>query len=109
MFQITAPGVDEGILFRGILLGIMASCLKESKFIHKNHISVILIAVIFGNVHALYFTQEYEINVDIFAFLFTGIMGYIFGLITIKSRSILPSIIVHNLSNFLAELIRQLK
>jgi len=109
LFQLTVPGISEGMLYRGILLGIMINCLKDNKFTNKNHMGVILIAVIFGCVHALWLTQEFKIDFNIIVFIVTGIMGYLFGLITIKSRSILPSIIVHNLSNFFIELISILK
>jgi len=109
LYLLTISGIYQEILYSGILLGIMVSCLKENKFIHKNYISVILLSILFGIWHALLFQIDFELNFGIIRFFSTAIMGCLFYLITIKSKSIIPAIIVHNLSNVILTLIQMLK
>jgi membrane protease YdiL (CAAX protease family) len=109
LFQLTLPGIDEEILFRGILLGLLMSCLKDKIFFIKNT-SIIIMAVLFGLVHAIRIdVTSWSINFDLFSFILTGLYGYIFGWITVKTRSIILPIFVHNFANFFGYFVAMIK
>lgn len=107
-FQISLPGIDEEIMFRGILLGLLATALKD-KISFLGNPSVLLTAILFGFMHALTLDKNYSIDFDPIYFIQTGFAGYIWGWITVKSRSILLAILSHNFSNFFGTLSTMIK
>jgi membrane protease YdiL (CAAX protease family) len=115
IFYLTIPGIDEEIMYRGILLGLLLSCLKKKVYFVEN-IGIIIIAILFGLIHALKINEisisyisKISINFNIINFIRTVIIGYILGWITIKSKSILIPILVHNFINFFATLLQMIK
>ncbi|MDR2146778.1 MAG: CPBP family intramembrane metalloprotease [Tannerella sp.] len=98
-FQISLPGIDEEMIFRGILLGLLLNISKE-KIPFIGNPSILVTAVLFGFMHALTMNNNYSVNFETIYFLQTAFAGYIWGWITLKSRSILLAILSHNFSNF---------
>lgn len=107
-FQLTVPGIDEEIMFRGILLGLLATSLKD-KILFLGNPSILITAILFGFMHALTLNKNFAIDFEPIYFLQTGLAGYIWGWITIKSRSILLAILSHNFSNFFGTLSTMIK
>lgn len=107
-FQLTMPGIDEEIMFRGILLGLLMTALRD-KFPFLDNPGVLLTAVLFGFMHALTMDKDYSISFEPIYFIHTGIGGFIFGWITLKTRSILLAVLVHGAANFLAALVTMIK
>jgi hypothetical protein len=107
-FQLTLPAIDEEIMFRGILLGLLMSSLKSRIPIFGNP-SVLLTALLFALVHALTFTNNYYLNFNIPNFIEIAIVGYVFGWITIKSRSIVLAIFSHSCIDFFGKLVTMIK
>jgi membrane protease YdiL (CAAX protease family) len=108
VFQLIIPGIDEEIMYRGVLLGLLMSCIKD-KIFFRDYIGILIIAILFGFIHAFQLNDGYSIYFDWIYFIQTSFFGFVLGWITIKSRSILLAIIVHNLSNFLGVLVTMLK
>lgn len=108
VFQISLPGIDEEIMFRGIFLGLLATALKDKIYLLGNP-SILLTAILFGFTHALTLDKNYSIDFNPIYFIQTGFAGYIWGWITIKSRSILLAILSHNFSNFFGTLSTMIK
>lgn len=102
LFQITMPGIDEEIMFRGILLGLMCSALRNTNKAYKNP-AIIINGILFVLAHSLIF-QNGKVAFNTGAFIGTGMVGYALAYITIKTRSILIPMLTHNLSNFLKNL-----
>jgi membrane protease YdiL (CAAX protease family) len=107
MFQLIIPGIDEEIMYRGVLLGLLMTCIKD-KICFKNYIGILIIAILFGFIHAFQLNTVYSINFDWIYFLQTSFFGFVLGWVTIKSRSIVLPIIAHNLSNFFGVLVTML-
>ena len=103
LFQISMPGFEEEIMFRGILLGLMYSALRSTSNASKNP-AIIINGILFGFVHSLTFQND-KVTFNTGAFIGTGIGGYAFAYITIKTRSILIPMLTHNLSNFFKNLL----
>jgi uncharacterized protein len=107
-FQLTLPGIDEEIMYRGILLGLLMSGLKgQVRFIGNP--SLLISSILFGVIHALKLNEGFAPNFNLVYFLQTGLAGYAWGWVTIKSRSILFAILSHNLSNFFGTLAMMIK
>lgn len=107
-FQLTMPAIDEEIMFRGILLGLLMTALRE-KVSFLGNPAILLCGILFGLIHALTLEKDFSINFEPVYFLHTGIGGFVFAWIAIKSRSILLAILAHGLANFLAALVTMVK
>ena len=103
LFQISMPGIDEEIMYRGVLLGLMCSALRSGGAAWRNP-AIIINGVLFGLVHALSISDG-ALQFSIMNFVWTWIFGYGFGYIAIKTRSILLPILTHNLYNFTMNLL----
>ncbi|SEK41982.1 CPBP family intramembrane glutamic endopeptidase [Parapedobacter koreensis] len=107
-FQISLPGIDEEMFFRGILFGLLLSSLKE-KISFLGNPSILITSILFGFMHALTLDKNYSIDFDPIYFFQTGFAGYIWAWITFKSKSILLAILSHNFSNFFGTLSTMIK
>ena len=103
LFQLFMPGIDEEIMYRGVLLGLMCSALRTGNAAWRNP-AIIINAILFGLVHALSLSDG-ALQINAMNFVWTGIIGYSFGYITIKTRSILIPMLTHNLYNFTLNLL----
>ena len=103
LFQILMPGIDEEIMYRGVLLGLMCSALRAGGAAWRNP-AIIINAVLFGLVHSLSLGDG-ALQFNSVNFMWTGLLGYGFGYITIKTRSILIPMLTHNLYNFTLNLL----
>ncbi|NUM69715.1 MAG: CPBP family intramembrane metalloprotease [Ignavibacteriaceae bacterium] len=102
-FQLTMPGPDEEIMFRGVLLGLLLSALPDKIRFTENP-SVLLTAVLFGFLHAFTLDRNYGISFEPVYFLQTFLGGYVFGWLAVKSRSLVLPVAAHALTNFFAAL-----
>ena len=112
LYESTMPGIDEEIMFRAVFLGIMLNALKERfSFLNLSirNPSLILNGLLFGLVHGLQITKGLDVNFDYRMGLGTFFYGYLYGWLTIQSRSILLGVLSHNFSNVLIHLIPMIK
>ncbi len=111
MFQLTIPGIDEELAFRGIMIGLLSQILvdnikiKNLKFINP---SVLITSILFGLLHALNLNKNFNISFDLIMFLQMFSMGFVMGWVFVKSKSIVFPIIIHNISNVIMVLIPML-
>ena len=106
LFQLSMPGIDEEIMCRGVMLGLMCSALREGGKPSRSP-AIIINGIWFGLVHSLAF-QNGEVAFSVGSFIATGIVGYALAYITIKTRSILIPMLTHNLCNFANNLLSML-
>jgi membrane protease YdiL (CAAX protease family) len=111
LFQLTMPGIDEELMYRGLLLGVLTSLIIDEIKILKFSInpSLWIIGILFGLIHGLTLNENFGLEFKLFHFLKTFVLGTIWGWMTVKSRSILLPIISHNLSNFIPNFIGAIK
>jgi len=112
LFQATMPGIDEEISYRGIMLGILTTIMVSEKRIGRWQIhypDIWAVSLLFGFVHGLKLSSDFQLTFDAIYFIHTFILGWIWGYMTIKSKSIYLSMLSHNLSNFIPNLIGMLK
>ena len=109
LYQFTMPGFDEEIMFRGVLLGLLLTCFKDKIIIGEwnfGNPSVLFIGLLFGLAHGFIVTDNLSVKFELYSFIWASILGYIWSWITLKSKSILQSVLSHNLLNFITNIIR---
>ena len=98
LFQISMPGIDEEIMFRGVLLGLMCSALRKGGKPSRSP-AIIINGILFGLIHALSLNGG-TIQFSVANFIWTGMIGYGLAYIALRTRSILIPMLTHNLCNF---------
>lgn len=98
LFQISMPGIDEEVMCRGVMLGLMCSTLREGGKPSLNP-AIIINGIWFGLVHSLSF-QSGEVVFSVASFIVTGLVGYALAYIALRTRSILIPMLTHNICNF---------
>ncbi|MBS1750062.1 MAG: CPBP family intramembrane metalloprotease [Bacteroidetes bacterium] len=95
-FQATLPGLQEELLFRGILLALLTRIfpypdwkLLEVKFGWP----VIITSILFGLAYGL----TLPFHFDIFIFLRMTLEGFLLGLLVRKTRNVFSAVVYHNL------------
>ncbi|MFK5893559.1 MAG: type II CAAX endopeptidase family protein [Pseudomonadota bacterium] len=104
LYQFSAPGINEEIIYRGIMLGLFTKVLKP-KIMFLNP-AIVITALLFGLTHGLSINDSFEINFALTSFLRTFGLGLVWAWLTLRSGSILLALVAHNLGNGLPNLIR---
>ncbi|MFA8301297.1 MAG: lysostaphin resistance A-like protein [Hyphomicrobiales bacterium] len=108
LFQLIMPTVDEEISFRGIMIVLLTQVVREYYKIGKMKLgrpSVWITAMVFALLHGLSFNDSWGVKFDLIPFLYTGVLGFLYGWITIRTKSILLPMISHSLNNVVSFLI----
>ncbi|MFL9484836.1 CPBP family intramembrane glutamic endopeptidase [Chitinophagaceae bacterium LWZ2-11] len=104
LYQATMPGITEEIIFRGILLTLLNRAFVTPKWTLANVSfgwAAIITSLLFGLVHGFYFDNDYHIKLNIFSILQTAFDGFLFAMLAEKTKSLLPSILFHNILNLI--------
>ncbi len=102
LYQGIVPGLDEELLFRGLLLALLAAALAEIK--NSWRWAGILVTLLFAFGHS-FFYQANGSQFDPIALGFTGVLGGIMMFIRLRTGSILIPILAHNLTNVVNKLV----
>lgn len=108
LFQFTMPGLDEELAFRGIMLGLLSNSLKLKIHIGSINLgnpALIITSALFGLMHSVHIDNNWNFYQNWFEFINMFAVGLLLGWLTIKSGSILMSILTHNLINTLPKII----
>lgn len=103
LFQLTMPGLSEELIFRGILLALLNKTYGTPWKLWGANLGwgAIITTLLFGLVHGLSFSPSYVFQFNLGAILGTGAAGLFFAWLKERSKSLLPGILAHNLSNAL--------
>lgn len=106
LYQATLPGIQEELIFRGILMGLLASVLKQPQFEFLNvsfSWPVIITSLLFGLAHGLSYHPQAGLQINYFLIFRSAFDGFLFALLAQKTQSLLPGILFHNLLNVLGD------
>jgi len=106
LYQLTMPGINEEIAYRGIMLGLLVKILKPNNILHP---AIIVTSILFGMGHGLFLNSNFELVFNAGPFIGTMVLGMIWAWVTIKTGSILLALLSHNLSNTAGMLIGMIK
>jgi membrane protease YdiL (CAAX protease family) len=98
------PGLQEELLYRGILLGLLSSVfvIPGFKFLNVNFgLAAIITSLLFGLTHGISVNENFNFNFNYFSFFRTTFDGFLFALLAGKTKSIFPGIIFHNILNLI--------
>jgi len=104
LYQATLPGLQEELLYRGILLGLLSSIFinQSFKFLKVNFgLATVITSLLFGFAHGININESFSFSFNYFALFRTAFDGFIFALLTEKTKSIFPSIVFHNILNLI--------
>jgi uncharacterized protein len=104
LYQSTMPGMSEEVIFRGILLTLLNQAFVNPKWTFANVTfgwAAIITSILFGLTHGVYFDNNYHIHFDLLAILRTTFDGFLFALLVEKTKSLVPSILFHNILNLI--------
>jgi membrane protease YdiL (CAAX protease family) len=105
LFQATLPGLQEELLFRGILLGLLNSVFLLPRLtILKTEfgLAAIITGILFGLVHGMNYGGDSSLSVNYFMIGRASFDGFLFALLAEKTKSIFPGVILHNLLNLIS-------
>jgi hypothetical protein len=108
LFQLTMPGLDEELAFRGIMLGLLGSVLQpvvKMGTFHLKNPALILTAILFGLSHSFSINSNWEWHQNWFNWISTFGVGWLLGWVTLKSGNIFPAILIHIMINLLPKMI----
>lgn len=107
LFQITMPSVVEELVYRGILLTLLNQIYKRQFKVGKTDFGVglIITSLLFGLWHGLSVSNTFVFEMNWFAFILTGIIGFVLGLVRERTGSLLYPIILHILINLIPNII----
>lgn len=104
LFQATLPGLEEEIVFRGILLTLLNRVFARPKWTLAKvpfGWAAILTSVLFGLTHGIFFDNNFHLQFNAFIILRIAFDGFLFALLVEKTKSLISSIWFHNLINLI--------
>ncbi|WP_064441968.1 CPBP family intramembrane glutamic endopeptidase [Hoyosella altamirensis] len=98
LFQAIVPGLDEELLFRGVLFALlmMAVSAARDSWSPQTVWVVAATSLLFGIAHGVSVDHAFTVVVEPGAIFFTGVTGAILGWVRVHTRSLWPAILVHN-------------
>ena len=108
LFQFTMPGLDEELAFRGIMLGLLSNSLKSKIYLGSRSLgnpALTITSILFAAGHSFSIDGNWVFYQNWFEFINMFAIGLLLGWMTVKSGSILMSILVHDLINILPKII----
>lgn len=105
-FQMTMPGLEEEIFYRGALLLMLARAFTgRRRFLGVEwHWGGILSSVLFGLVHAFGFSDG-TFSFDVLTMGLTSVPSLIGVWLVLRTRSVLFPVVLHNLGNTITSLV----
>ncbi len=103
LFQLTMPSIIEEIAVRGILLTLLSMVFINNLRIGKTYfgMGVIITAILFGLWHGLNVSDNFSITMNWIPFVYTGVIGFVFGLVKERTGSLVYPILLHLIVNIL--------
>jgi membrane protease YdiL (CAAX protease family) len=105
-FELTMPGLDEEIFFRGVGLALLNRAFGKNQDLFGTKIGwgLIIISLIFGLIHGVHLNDELKLKVDLFSISLTTFSGFLLGWLRVRSGSLVLPIAAHNLGNTVTRL-----
>lgn len=105
LYQATVPGIDEELMFRGLLLlGLSMAVTGRTWNLWGAPVgwAAILVTLFFALGHSIMVTDG-ELQTSVIALVYTAILGWALMWIRLRTGSILLPIIAHNATNFVGQ------
>lgn len=99
-FQLILSGTSEEILFRALPITVIGVflCEEEEK---DDRLAIIITSMLFSVAHIKWTIFTLTVSFSWFQLIYAFVLGLIYGVTYIKSKSIIYPMLMHGLSNFL--------
>ena len=106
LFQALVPGLDEELLYRGVLLLLLHRALAARRTMWRGTAGweVPITCLLFGLAHGLYLSTGWAIALDVPSILVSGLLGLVLVWVRIRWDSLWPAVLTHNAINVAAVL-----
>ena len=99
-FQLLLSGTSEEILFRALPITVFGAFeSREEKNDYK--LAIIIASMLFSIAHIKWTILPFAVSFSWFQLIYAFVLGLIYGVTYIKSKSIIYPMLMHGLSNFL--------
>lgn len=97
-FQALIPGLDEELLFRGLLLLLLDRALAARREMWSSRVgwSALLTSVLFGLGHGLHLREGFEVTLDLGSVIVSTLLGVLLVWLRIRWNSLWPAVLAHN-------------
>ncbi len=100
-FQILLSGPSEEILFRAFPITIL--CMLNISEKKKEWLAILISAVFFGMAHISWNINPFSISFSWFQVVYATILGIVYGITYVKSKSVIYPMIMHSMSNIIMD------
>lgn len=99
-FQALLPGIDEELLYRGVMLAVIDQAIRARRNMWGGRVgwSVVITSAVFGLVHGLQ-VHAGGISFEPAYMIVTAALGFAFAWLRIRWESLLPAVLAHNAWN----------
>jgi membrane protease YdiL (CAAX protease family) len=104
LFQASLPGLQEELLFRGIMLGLLNRIFPRPVWTFlkvRFGWAAVLTTIVFGLAHGVRLNENHGLSVNYVSFFRTAFDGFLFALLAERTKSIFPGVVYHNLLNLI--------
>jgi membrane protease YdiL (CAAX protease family) len=100
LFQAVMPGLDEELIFRGIMLAALARAFPPTSVGLGRYVAwpVVVTTLLFGLLHAIR-VQEGSVGIDFERLLPIAFIGYVLAWLRVHTGSLLLPVLMHNAAN----------
>lgn len=100
-YQLTMPSIEEELRYRGILYFLLfRSLVPQSKSLGSPaFLAGLVVVLLFGFGHGFTVDRNWNIGIEFWEILYTGINGAFFTYVAVKTRSLLLPILMHSWAN----------
>lgn len=101
LYQWTMPGLDEELLYRGVLLALLDRAFGTPWRLGGAQIGwgLVLTSALFGAAHAVAFNRDGALELLLVPGVVTGLVGLLLGWVRARTGSLWPAILLHNVIN----------
>lgn len=99
-FQLLLSGTSEEILFRAFPIAVLGYVFHKHEY-KSCTLEIIFSALLFAIAHISWSISPFTISFSWFQLIYAFVLGLIYGITYVKSKSIIYPMIMHGLSNFL--------
>ena len=98
-FQLFLSGTSEEILFRALPITVFVAflCRKEK---NDYGLAIIIASILFSIAHIKWTILPFAVSFSWFQLIYAFVLGLVYGVTYIKSKSIIYPMLMHGLSNF---------
>jgi len=111
LYQISLPGLEEEIVFRGLFLVLFREMFKtDAVFLTKSvALDALLVTLVFALVHSFQIDGTWHVAFNPILFISSGFAGFVYMWLRMKHESLAPPIVCHNAVNTLITFVQWIK